>query len=140
MIGITHAGYMAQQMNVAINVKTAEKRLQFGVNKCKTMLVGKNSEQVMNNPIMVDKWTIDYPDNFEAHKNVNSKENETEISETYDGEVEMKNTEKQKYLGFILSNKGDNMQNINELKNKSVWIIKKIFDKLKTLKLRKYYF
>ena len=89
------------------------------------MLVGKNSEHVTNNPIMVDKWTIDYPEDFEVHKNVNSKENETEISKRYDGEVEMKNTEKQKYLGFILPNKGDNMQNINELKNKSVWIIKK---------------
>ena len=32
------------------------------------------------------------------------------------------------------------MKNINEIKNKSVWIMNKIFDKLRTLNLRKYYF
>ena len=43
MVGITYAGYRAQQMNTAINVKTAEKRLQFGESKCMAMIVGKNT-------------------------------------------------------------------------------------------------
>ena len=47
MIGVTTAGFRAQQMNAVINVKTAEKRLQFGVSKCKSMLVGKNCEAVV---------------------------------------------------------------------------------------------
>ena len=29
LIGITYAGYKAQQMNIALNVKAAGKRLQF---------------------------------------------------------------------------------------------------------------
>ena len=45
LIGVTEAGYQAQQMNVEFNVKSAEKCLQFGVTKCKSMLVGKNQDQ-----------------------------------------------------------------------------------------------
>ena len=135
LIGISYAGYRAQQMNIAINIKTAEKRLQFGVNKCKTMIVGKNYEEEMNNPTLVDKWKLEY-----LEESINQLENNYDICETYDGEVEMEKTKKQKYLGFILSTKGDNMDNISEMKNKSVWIINKILDKLKTLNLRKYYF
>ena len=41
IIGITYAGFRAQQMNTVINVRTAEKRLQFGVTKCKSMIIGK---------------------------------------------------------------------------------------------------
>ena len=35
---ISEAGYKAKMMNVFFNVKPAEKTLQFGVKKCKTML------------------------------------------------------------------------------------------------------
>ena len=40
LIGITEAGYKAQQMNSYLNVKTGDKYLQFGPDKCKAMLVG----------------------------------------------------------------------------------------------------
>ena len=65
---------------------------------------------------------------------------ENDLIETYIGEVPMEETQQQKYLGFILSNTGDNMKNINDKKQKSVWIIRKIFDKLQSLNLRKYFF
>ena len=131
LIGITYAGYKAQQMNIAINIKTAEKRLQFGVSKCKTMVIGKDADKTIKNPLMVDQWRVD---------NDILTENDEEISEEYAGEVIMEHTEQQKYLGFILSSKGDNMKNINEMKNKSIWITNTIFDKMKTLNLGKYYF
>ena len=51
MIGISEVGFKAKQMNALINVKTAEKQLQFGVKKCKTMLVGKNTENCLSNLI-----------------------------------------------------------------------------------------
>ena len=41
MIGVSKVGYKAQQLNAIINAKTVEKRLQFGVSKCKSMIVGK---------------------------------------------------------------------------------------------------
>ena len=59
LIGITYAGFKAHQMNIAINVKTAEKILQFGVSKCKIMLIDKNSEKVFNNPLKVEKLRVD---------------------------------------------------------------------------------
>ena len=72
-------------------------------------------------------------------KNIHTENHEI-ISEKFDGEALMENTEDQKYLGFILSSKGNNMKNINAMKNKSIWIINNIFDKLKSLNLKKYYF
>ena len=39
LIGLTEAGFRALQMN--LNVKTLDKFLQFGHNKCKAMLVSK---------------------------------------------------------------------------------------------------
>ena len=58
MIGVSNAGYKAQQMNAVLNVKTAEKRLQFGIKKCKSMLISKNPENVLNSNLMVDKWDV----------------------------------------------------------------------------------
>jgi hypothetical protein len=46
LLGVTEAGFKAQQMNALINIKIAEKGLQFGVSKCKSMLVGKDVENV----------------------------------------------------------------------------------------------
>ena len=87
MVGITYAGYRAHQMNTAINVKTAEKRLQFGESKCKTMIIGKNCDYRKENPIMVDKWKIEHQDE--------------DFTEIYDGLSLMETTEQQKYLSFL---------------------------------------
>ena len=48
VIGVTEAGLNAQKMNAFLNVKSAEKTLQFGPTKCKTMLIGKNTENVID--------------------------------------------------------------------------------------------
>ena len=132
LIGITPAGFQAQQMNDIINLKTAEKRLQFGVSKCKSMMISKKPDKVHNNQLSVDNWNIKHVEN----KNTG----ELELVEEYEGRILIEETEKQKYLGFILSCKGDNMINIKNLKNKSIGIIRKLFNKLESLKLRKYYF
>ena len=57
IIGVTDSGFKAQQMNVLFNVKTAEKRLQFGEKKCKSMLISTKNE-VLNSPLMVDNWQL----------------------------------------------------------------------------------
>ena len=64
----------------------------------------------------------------------------SDLIETFEGRVEIEKTDKQKYLGFVLSCSGDNMVNITAMKNKSIWIIRKIFAKLDSLHLKKYYF
>ena len=43
IVGITGVGHKAQQLNNLINLKTAGKSLQFGVNKCIAMIVSKKA-------------------------------------------------------------------------------------------------
>ena len=66
IIGVTEAGFKAQQLNVVLNVKSAEKCLQYGVKKCESMLVGKNAENVKNSDLKVDYWSEDYVENEET--------------------------------------------------------------------------
>ena len=132
MIGVTEAGYKAQQMNALINTKTAEKGLQFGVTKCKSMVVGKDTEDVLFTDLTVDKWSTSHSYDSETGEDV--------LEEVYEGPVTIERTEQQKYLGFVLSSKGDNMVNINCMKMKSKGIIRRIFSKLESLNLQKYYF
>lgn len=54
--------------------------------------------------------------------------------------TEIGQIKEQKYLGFVLSNTGDNMANIREVKKKSIGIVKSALDKLNSLNLKQYYF
>ena len=56
------------------------------------------------------------------------------------GKVEISQCDEQKYLGFTISNKDNNMANIRNIRNKSYGKIRTIFSKLNSLNLRKYYF
>ena len=127
LIGISEAGYKAQQLNGLLNFKSAEKGLQFGVPKCNTMLIKKRSQAAINNKLTVDHWTEVSSDNGF-------------INDKYIGEVAIKEVNEYKYLGFIISNDGNNMTNIKALKNKSNGVIANILDKLDALKLKQYYF
>ena len=113
-------------------MKTAEKRLHFGEAKCKFMVIGKDSKDLIQNNLIVDKWKV-------GHE-YDEKNEEIKRIESYIGEVPMEETNQQRYLGFIISNNGNNMKNINGKKNKSIGIIKKIFNKLESLNLRKYFY
>ena len=109
LIGVTEAGYQAQQMNVFLNSKTAEKCLQFGATKCKTMLIGKSTENIINTKLFVDKWEVIYEE---------SDTGEEVLVETYVGQVPIEEVEEQRYLGFVLSSQGNNMVNINSMRIK----------------------
>ena len=113
-------------------IKTAEKSLQFGVKKCKTMLVGEDFGNILNHSLSVDKWSVE-------HREVKTT-GDTELVETFIGQVEIGKCTEQRYLGFIISNSGNNMANIQAIKNKSIGTIRQIFTKLNSLNLRKYYF
>ena len=61
LIGIAEAGYKTHLLNVFINVKTADKDLQFGAEKCKTMTVSKKKPFSFQTPAFsVDTWEIKY--------------------------------------------------------------------------------
>ena len=132
IIGVTEAGINAQKMNAFINIKTAEKTLQFGASKCKSMLVGKSAQNTINSDLLVDKWTVKYEENVLT--------GEGELVEIYSGLTKIEKTSEQKYLGFVLSSTGDNMANIRELKNKSIGVVRSTMNKLNGLTLKCYYF
>ena len=132
LIGVTEAGYKAVQLNALINEKSAAKCLQFGVKKCKSMFVGKRRNSFLDGQLFVDKWDVVFEDNPETGNE--------ELIETHAGQTPIGNTQEQKYLGFVLSGRGDNMANIKAIRNKSIGIIRKIMNKLNCLNLLNYYF
>ena len=83
------------------DIKTAEKALQFGAKKCKTMLVGKNIEEIHRTKLCVDQWP-------KEHKKQKNSE-ETHLEETFIGNVEMGQCDDQKYLDFTISSSDNNM-------------------------------
>ena len=91
------------------------------------MIVGKDAENRINNDLLVDEWDVSHTESGN-------------IIEKYVGQNSIDKTENQKYLGFIISNKGDNMANISAVKKKSIGLIRKVLNRLNSLKLRKYYF
>ena len=60
--------------------------------------------------------------------------------ETFDGQTNIENIDQQKYLGFFLSSKGDNMVHIKEMEKKSILVSKKTFNRLYNLNLKQYLF
>ena len=89
-IGITKAGHKALMLNSFLNVKTAEKYLQFGAKKCKSMLVGKDTGNIYNDKLVVDNWSKEYVENRNS--------GEIELVENYQGKLEIENVTEQKYL------------------------------------------
>ena len=87
MLGVTEAGYQAEQMNTFMNLKTAEKSLQFGATKCKWMLVGKDKKNALNTNLVVDSWKVEYVDNLET--------GDYDLVETHHGKVDIEKTETQ---------------------------------------------
>ena len=59
IIGFTEPGVMAQMFNSYINIKTAEKQLQFNPKKCKVMYVGCDSESDQTGDLTVDSWRVE---------------------------------------------------------------------------------
>ena len=89
----------AKQLNAFINIKTAEKKLQFGPNKCHTMTISNKKLKTEESDLYIDFWN---------EKN----DKEDKLTETFGGKLKMKNVQEQKYLGFIISMAGSNMKNI----------------------------
>ena len=96
------------------------------------MMIGKNTDKVMNSPLHVDNWKTEYIENKET--------GDVDLVETYEGKVNIEKADEYTYLGFVISSKGDNMANISQVKKKSPGIIRRIINKLNSMNLRHYYF
>ena len=96
-IGITVAGFKSSQMNSYINIKTADKYLQFGQDKCKYMVVGKKIENIHIPNLEVDIWET-------------SHDQKGDLKETFGGKKPMGNEKVLTYLGVELSSDRKNIK------------------------------
>ena len=121
LIGIAEAGHKTKLLNAFINVKTADKDLQFGAEKCKTMTVSKRKPYTFQTPALsVDTWEIIHRENGVMEENFIGKKNIVEEKTLV-------------YLGHVLSKTGGNLENIIDKRNKSIGTqkqIKKMIDGL----------
>jgi hypothetical protein len=85
-------------MNSFINYKTNSKKLQFGINKCKKMHVGKVCEDYKCQKVSVDSWVEVLAEDGDDSGNA--------VEDIFNGEVEMEESGAEKYLGDIISSPG----------------------------------
>ena len=97
LAGVSESGSKAIQLNAFVNLKTAEKNLQFGPDKCHTISVAHKSVKCVETDLYIDTWS-------ETHTK------EGHLVETFEGKVKMKNVSEQKYLGFVLFEDGSNIK------------------------------
>ena len=122
LIGVTEPGYKAQQMNSYLNVMTADKYLQFGPDKCKTMLVGniKKEYDFLHTKLQVDTWKTTYTQ-------------EGNIIDTFIGKTDIEEVPDILYLGVAISCDGKNEKNIIHKQNKSFGTKKQIMNMVSDL-------
>ena len=109
-------------MNSYLNVKTADKYLQFGPDKCKSMIVGgmKKNQEYLLTPLEVDTW-----------KTTHNKDGE--IVDTFLGKTKLQEVEEILYLGVIISCDGRNTKNLIHKRNKAIGTHKQIMAMVKDL-------
>ena len=99
LAGISEGSMKAKELNAFINVKSAEKKLQFGANKCNTLTIYNKNVINEETDLLIDYWS-------EKH------DKEDHLIEAFEGKIKMKKGSEQKYLGYIISDDGSNMKNI----------------------------
>ena len=99
LAGVSESGLKAKQLNTFVNFKTAEKKLQFGPDKCHTISVAHKAVRCVETDLYIDTWS-------ETHTK------EGHLIEQFQGKVKMKNVSEQKYLGFVLSEDGSNIKTL----------------------------
>ena len=107
---ISVCGNKTKEMNKMVNTQASIMGLQFGVDKCVKMHVGKNHNLELCGKGKIDSWkeTI-----------VKNKTGINRIVDVFEGEAEIKTVDKTKYLGEIISTNMKNENNIKEKTNKA---------------------
>ena len=64
LLGVAEAGFRSEQLNAFVNVKAADKDLQFGPEKCTYMVVSKMKlKDCHKSELFVDSWKINHQQN-----------------------------------------------------------------------------
>ena len=117
-------------MNAYINAKTNLKKLQFGPDKCHKMHIGPKKSYCPD--LHIDSWKIENKTEIET-KNI-------ELIDVFEGEVEMEESEEEKYLGDYITSDGSNKKNVAARKGKGFGIIDKIMSMLEEIAFGPNYF
>ena len=127
---IAECGVNSVAINAYINAKTRTKKLQFGVEKCHQLHIGRQ------NSVCPDLFI----DNWEVVKVDSSKTGFGNLSDEQTEPHKMEMVDKEKYLGDIISVTGKNLENILARKDKSKGIIKQIMSILEEICFGQFYF
>ena len=106
-----------------------KKKLQFGIDKCKKMHIGKYCQEYKCQKLYIDSW-----------KELEVIDEETgmeKIEDVYSGKETMKESNDEKYLGDVIANDGRNIKNFKARVNKGIGIINKIISMLDAISIGK---
>ena len=131
-LAITECGYKATMMNAYLNTKTNIKKLQYGVQKCFKMHVGKKYIKEICPDLHVDGWTMKTVEEIET--------GQTKQVDEHSGLFTMEEVKYEKYLGDIISSDGKNLKNMMSRKNKGTGIVNQIMTKLEEVCFGHYHF
>ena len=119
-------------VNAYINTKTNLKKLQFGIEKCHKMHVGKVYNADTCPELKIDGWEVKKVEQISPA--------EVEPEDEYTGMHSMETVEKEKYLGDIISNDGKNTKNIAARTNRGTGVVNQIISILEDICFGKHYF
>ena len=122
-LGISECGYKTKKMNQFLITRTKLMNLQFGVEKCEKMHIGKRINKDICCSLSVEAW---------GDKIVENENGEKELKDIFIGNLPMKNVDKKTYLGDIISSDGSNKLNIVDRTNKATGTVNKIMTTLQT--------
>ena len=130
LLCISTCGVNSLLMNSFIKSKSNFKKLQFGVDKCHKIHVGKN--RVVCPSLNIDKWKIKQKAALEN--------NDPSVEDIHDGDHTIQNSNDQKYLGDVICNNGRNDKNITARVKRGIGIIQQITSILEEIYFGKYHF
>ena len=111
-LAITECGYKASMMNSYLNTKTNIKKLQYGVEKCFKMHVGRNCNQEICPDLHVNGWKLKTVTEVETGSCKHLEEES--------GLHEMKEVDDEKCLSDILTSDGKNHKNMLARMNRGI--------------------
>ena len=132
LLGISECGYKTKSLNAFLTFKTDSKKLQFGVQKCKKLHIGKSFEEFKCQSLKINNW--------EEIEVINEETGIDDIEDVCNEPVEMEEKIDEKYLGDIISVDGRNIKNIKARVAKGKGINSRIMSILNGIPFGQYYF
>ena len=131
LLTVSACGHKTAMVSSYINGKTDCKKLQFGVNKCKKMHVGRTDDYKCQDTL-IESWKE------EVVRNVVT--GDVTVKDVVDSTHTMELIENEKYLGDLISKDGRNILNIKSRAAKGTGIVNKIMTMLNNLPIGRRYF